>query len=150
MGGKQEHADHLLEKHPHLQEHNPVLMPEATMNKAFAAGILASPSSYPSTGFVGVQAALHCTPPSVKLHLFGFNWSKKTWAGHNVSPLHSLCTIIATEGGLQSMDLRTYEHVLGHCWSRNARRQRWRLGAAAHASLHLERRTDELLPGKRF
>jgi len=84
VGGKQEHADKLLQQHPHLEEHNPVLMPEAAMNKAFASGILASPASYPSTGFVGVQAALHCTPPSVKLHIFGFNWSKKTWGGHNV------------------------------------------------------------------
>jgi hypothetical protein len=85
VGGKQSHADKLLEQHPHLKEHNPVLMPEAAMNKAFASGILDTPGSYPSTGFVGVQAALHCTPRTVKLHIFGFNWSKKTWAGHNVS-----------------------------------------------------------------
>lgn len=84
VGGKQSHADKLLEQHPHLKEHNPVLMPEAAMNKAFASGILDTPGSYPSTGFVGVQAALHCTPRTVKLHIFGFNWSKKTWAGHNV------------------------------------------------------------------
>ena len=86
VGGKQEHADKLLQQHPVLEEHNPVLMPEAAMNKAFAADLLDSPNSYPSTGFVGLQAALHCTQPPVKLHIFGFNWSKKTWGGHNVSP----------------------------------------------------------------
>lgn len=85
VGGNQTHADRLTKRHPKLLSHHPVLMPEAPMNKAFAASCLASPTSYPSTGFVGIQAALHCTDPSVKLHIYGFNWSNKTWSGHNVS-----------------------------------------------------------------
>ena len=91
VGGNQSHADRLYKRHPELLEHSTVLMPEAAMNKAFAAGILQSPASYPSTGFVGVQAALHCTGASVKLHIYGFNWSTKTWSGHNVSLLPSTC-----------------------------------------------------------
>lgn len=87
MGGNQSHADKLTRKYPDLLTHHTVLMPEAAMNKAFAAGILDSPASYPSTGFVGIQAALHCTPATVKLHIYGFNWSSKTWSGHNVSTL---------------------------------------------------------------
>lgn len=84
VGGNQTHADRLLQNHPELKLHSPVLMPEAAMNKAFAADILKSPNSYPSTGFVGIQAVLHCTSARVKLHVFGFNWSRKTWSGHNV------------------------------------------------------------------
>ena len=84
MGGNQTHADTLLKNHPVMGQHTPVLMPEAPMNKAFAADLLRSPNSYPSTGMVGIQAVLYCTLSSVKLHIYGFNWSRKTWAGHNV------------------------------------------------------------------
>lgn len=85
VGGNQSHADRLLTKHPVMAKHAPVLLPEAPMNKAFAADMLGAQNSYPSTGFVGIQAVLHCTQPSVVMHVYGFNWSKRTWKGHNVS-----------------------------------------------------------------
>lgn len=87
-----------------MEAHGPVLMPEAPMNKAFAADVLHSPNSYPSTGFVGIEAVLHCTTPHVQLHIYGFNWSKKTWRGHNVRHLwrpHSLPVARSAQRGAE-------------------------------------------------
>ena len=34
----------------------------------------------------GIKAVLHCTPDSVPVHLYGFNWHNSTWHGHKARP----------------------------------------------------------------
>ena len=129
VGGNQSHADRLYKRHPELLDHGAVLLPEAAMNKAFAAGILRSPASYPSTGFVGIQAALHCTEASVKLHIYGFNWSSKTWSGHNVSPLtfppdgqaaYSCCLFIRRMGQNENLRRKGLASSGSHTFQRHS------------------------------
>ena len=32
----------------------------------------------------GIELALQCAPPGARVHVFGFNWSRKHWSGHSM------------------------------------------------------------------
>ena len=43
----------------------------------------------PSSGFMGVMIAQHCSSQDAVISLYGFNWSPENWDAHNVSSSHT-------------------------------------------------------------
>ncbi|KAK9918770.1 hypothetical protein WJX75_006764 [Coccomyxa subellipsoidea] len=97
VGGRQKDADGLLKKIPAVAEGHPVLIPQEALAAAYSRQMNVS-GGYPSTGFVGLLGALHCTPEETILHLFGFNWHNTTWKGHKMEMEKAFVEGLAREG----------------------------------------------------
>ncbi|KAK9843956.1 hypothetical protein WJX81_000464 [Elliptochloris bilobata] len=41
-------------------------------------------NAVPSSGWAAMMLALECAPPRARIHLFGFNWSRRAWAAHKM------------------------------------------------------------------
>lgn len=83
VGGNQTDADYLLEQYPALADKPTVLIVQEPLNLQYAHS-LEDEKAAPSTGFIAILAALHCSSPSSRLHLYGMNWSNGMWSGHKV------------------------------------------------------------------
>lgn len=48
-----------------------------------------------------MMLALECAPPRARLHLFGFNWSRRAWAAHKMGAEEAFATALADAGRIR-------------------------------------------------
>ncbi|KAK9788855.1 hypothetical protein WJX73_009926 [Symbiochloris irregularis] len=81
VGGVQQDADYLIDRYASLDKKGTVLLNHMPLAVQYAR-CMQEPTAAPSTGFVAILAALHCSQSSAQVHIFGMNWSGKMWHGH--------------------------------------------------------------------
>eukprot|EP00884_Botryococcus_braunii_P015604 jgi/Botrbrau1/2727/Bobra.0164s0007.1 len=84
VGGEEEHADKVAFRFPEAVARGLFLLQTDPISALYHRQFDTPRTASPSTGYIGISAVLHCTTPNITLHLYGMNWSNKTWSGHKV------------------------------------------------------------------
>ncbi|BDA43404.1 hypothetical protein COCOBI_04-4160 [Coccomyxa sp. Obi] len=71
----------IMERWPILLQRYTAHIAQQRMAALF--GQLVGPGN-PSSGWQGMMLALECASPQTRIHLFGFNWSQRHWARHDM------------------------------------------------------------------
>ena len=87
----------------------------------------------PSTGFVAILAALHCSHADTVLHIYGMNWPKSLWSGHKVRLAAHYSALLGPEQEILTSLMQAW--LLCQCAKMHA-------AAQLHCTLHL---SDEVM-----
>eukprot|EP00884_Botryococcus_braunii_P012712 jgi/Botrbrau1/21441/Bobra.0216s0049.1 len=86
----------VLAKFPQLRHKPWVAIDKKPLLRIFARDV--NPTGSPSSGWAGMMLALECAPPNARVHLFGFNWSRRHWKAHNMDAEQDFAEKLNAEG----------------------------------------------------